>query len=201
MAEKFLDDFRVDDKVNNLDKLLEGADGDTSKELDMFNAPTPGQSLTDEPGNRPWEKPPKFSKPEEAFMAIQARLRKKRAQRELVRVMDAGMPLQVLTRSITIGGFREGLWTPDVAELLNRPVFMLLGNLAMKYKIKPVLFHRGAVKEKRNASENLMGITQAYKPDELEEMLDAEVPVEQAPVEQAPVEEAPALGFMSRGGE
>jgi hypothetical protein len=46
-----------------------------------------------------------------------------------------------------------------------------------------------------------MGITQAYKPDEFEEMLDAEVPVEQAPVEQAPVEQAPALGFMSRGGE
>ena len=196
MVETFLEDTRVDNRINNLDKLIEGADGDTSKDLDMFNAPVPGQSLTDEPGSRPWEKPPQFSRPQEAFRAIQNRFRNRKTQEELVSVMDAGMPLQVLTKSITIGGFREGLWTPDVAELLNPPVFMLLGNLARKYKIKPILFHRGAVKQKRNAPENLMAITQAYKPDEFESMMDTRISSEEAPMEEAPVKE---IGFMPRG--
>jgi len=198
MAETFLEDSRVDNKVNNLSKLIEGADGDTSKDLDMFNAPTPGQSLTDEPGSRPWEKPPQFSKPQDAFRSIQTKFRKRKTQEELVKVMDAGMPLQVLTKSITMGGFREGLWTPDVAELLNPPVFMLLANLARKYKIKPILFHKGAVKEGRNAPENLLPLTQAYKPQEFNEMMDRGVPEEEAPMEE---ESAPALGFMPREGE
>tara|TARA_R110000824_G_scaffold85162_8_gene211935 strand:- start:6185 stop:6790 length:606 start_codon:yes stop_codon:yes gene_type:complete len=201
MAETFLEDSRVDNKVNNLSSLIEGADGDTSKELDMFNAPTPGQSLTDEPGSRPWEKPPKFSKPQDALQAIQTKFRSGKTQQKLVEVMDAGMPLQVLTKSITMGGFREGLWTPDVAELLNPPVFMLLGNLARKYKIKPVLFHKGAVQEAKDAPENMLSLTQAYKPDEFEEMMDRGAPEEEAPMEEGPMEEASAIGFMPRGGE
>ena len=31
----------------------------TSADIDPFNAPVPGQSLTDTPGNYPWEHPPK----------------------------------------------------------------------------------------------------------------------------------------------
>lgn len=197
MAERFLEDSRVDNRVNNLDRLIEGADGDTAQDLDMFNAPTPGQSLTDEPGSRPWEKPPVFSKPEDAFMAIQTKFRNKKTQEELVRVMDAGMPVQVLTKSITTGGFREGLWNPDVAELLNPPVFMLLVNVARKYEIEPILFHKGAVKEAREAPENLLGITQAYKPEEFDRIRNEEAP-EPELMEQSPVE---SIGFMPREGQ
>ena len=31
-----------------------------------FDSPVPGQSLTDTPGNYPWEHPPQFVDPEEA---------------------------------------------------------------------------------------------------------------------------------------
>ena len=38
----------------------------TQPEVDPFDAPIPGQSLTDEPGNYPWEHPPQYTNPEEA---------------------------------------------------------------------------------------------------------------------------------------
>ncbi len=34
----------------------------------MFSAPIPGQSLTSEPKNSPWENPPQMNKPEEAVL-------------------------------------------------------------------------------------------------------------------------------------
>ena len=34
----------------------------------MFNAPIPGQSLTSEPKNYAWERPPQYDLPEEALM-------------------------------------------------------------------------------------------------------------------------------------
>ena len=36
----------------------------------MFDAPIPGQSLTDEPGNYPWEHPPQTASIEEAADAV-----------------------------------------------------------------------------------------------------------------------------------
>ena len=39
----------------------------TQPEVDPFDAPVPGQSLTDEPGNYPWEHAPQHSDPEEVL--------------------------------------------------------------------------------------------------------------------------------------
>ena len=39
-------------------------DGNLPVEFDPFNTPIPGQSLTDEPGNYPWEHAPKNVDPE-----------------------------------------------------------------------------------------------------------------------------------------
>ena len=42
-----------------------------------FDAPVPGQSLTDTPGNYPWEHPPQFTDPEEASEYIWQMLHRK----------------------------------------------------------------------------------------------------------------------------
>ena len=40
------------------------SDNTAQPEFDAFSAPIPGQSLTDEPGNYPWEHAPKNTDPE-----------------------------------------------------------------------------------------------------------------------------------------
>ena len=42
--------------------------------INPFNAPIPGQGLTDEPGNYPWEHPPQFPEIEDAADFIYDRL-------------------------------------------------------------------------------------------------------------------------------
>ena len=45
-----------------------------------FDSPVPGQSLTDTPGNYPWEHPPQFVDPEEATEYIWVTLHRKELQ-------------------------------------------------------------------------------------------------------------------------
>ena len=45
-------------------------DNITEAEYNPFDAPIAGQSLTDEPGNYPWEHPPRKTDPEVIFKAI-----------------------------------------------------------------------------------------------------------------------------------
>ena len=57
-----------------LDKLIDQFKNQTMQETgsytepedNVFDAPIPGQSLTDEPGNYPWEHPPQTASIEEA---------------------------------------------------------------------------------------------------------------------------------------
>ena len=39
--------------------------------MELLKAPIPGQSLTDEPKNYPWENPPEITDPEEAIARFQ----------------------------------------------------------------------------------------------------------------------------------
>ena len=45
---------------------MKNKDNLTEVEYSPFDTPVPGQSLTDEPGNYPWEHPPKSASIEEA---------------------------------------------------------------------------------------------------------------------------------------
>ena len=42
------------------------------------------------------------------------------------KLMQAGVSVQEITRSITFGGFASGLWTVDMAELLQPPIAAVL---------------------------------------------------------------------------
>ena len=44
----------------------------------IFDAPVPGQSLTDTPGNARWEHPPEYTDVEEASEYVWERLHKKK---------------------------------------------------------------------------------------------------------------------------
>ena len=50
--------------------------------INPFNAPIPGQSLTDEPGNYPWEHTPTHPEIEDAAEHVYKNLQKKRIQKD-----------------------------------------------------------------------------------------------------------------------
>lgn len=84
-----------------------------------LNAPIPGQSLTTEPGNMPWEQPAKYNDAQEALAFYIQRLEDPDLMDELFFILEQGMPLSVLVESMTTCGVMEGLHTVDVSILIN----------------------------------------------------------------------------------
>ena len=91
-----------------------------------FDAPVPGQSLTDNPGNYPWEHPPQFTDPEEATEFIWQTLHTEEFMEQVIGMLDAGVPIEAIARVIVFGGFVEGKFTPDVGFLITEPVMKML---------------------------------------------------------------------------
>jgi hypothetical protein len=92
--------------------------------INPFNAPIPGQGLTDEPGNYPWEHPPQFPAIEDAADFIYDRLSDPKQLKRLLTMMRVGVPIEALVKVITFSGFLEGKFTVDVARLLEPIVAM-----------------------------------------------------------------------------
>lgn len=103
--------------------------------LNPFDAPIPGQSLTDEPGNYPWEHAPTHPEIEDAAEHVYKNLQKKKNTKRLVVLLKMGIPIEALTKVTTFSGFLEGKWTVDTAKLLEPIVAMMITSIAEIGKI------------------------------------------------------------------
>ena len=112
-----------------MDKYREG-------ESNPFDSPVPGQSLTDTPGNYPWEHPATFSDPSEAADHIWEKLHQPEMGQQLIAMLDAGVPVEAIGRVILFGGFLEGKFSPDVAFLITEPVLKMIATIGMKGGVK-----------------------------------------------------------------
>ena len=105
-------------------------------EYDPFDAPIPGQSLTDEPGNYPWEHPPKTTEPEQALDKFWNRLTDPEVAEEIIIMMEAGVPVEALARILTFAGFAEGEFTPDLGFLTIEPLMKMIAAIGMRAGVK-----------------------------------------------------------------
>ena len=100
-----------------------------------FDAPIPGQSLTDTPGNYPWEHPPQFTDPAEATEYLWQTLHREEFLEQVIGMLDAGVPIEALGRVLLFGGFMEGKFSPDVAFIITEPLMKMLLAIAVKAEI------------------------------------------------------------------
>ena len=94
--------------------------------VNRFDAPIPGQSLTDTPGNYPWEHPPKTASIEEATDYVYERMMEPQNMERMFTLLRMGIPIEALVKIITFSGFLEGRWTVDTAKLLEPIVAMMI---------------------------------------------------------------------------
>ena len=111
-------------------------DNITEAEYNPFDAPISGRSLTDEPGNYPWEHPPKTTDPIEAIEKFWDRLTDPEVAQEMITMMEAGVPIEALARILTFTGFAEGEFTPDVGFLTIEPLMKMLAAIGMRAGVK-----------------------------------------------------------------
>lgn len=107
--------------------------------LDPFNRMPPGWTLTQPPGKWPWDRPPKYVNPDEAVSYVIDRLEDEDVHEQFVKLMFAGISIEEIVNTIGIGGFSEGYFTPDVAEIIKPPIAFYLLGVAADYQI-PVKF-------------------------------------------------------------
>jgi len=129
--------------ANELDQLIKEVKLPSSQntkeaQYNPFDAPVPGESLTNTPGSAAWEHPPAHAKVEEALEFINDKLMDRENGMRLLTLLDIGIPLEALVKIITFSGFLEGKWTVDVAKMLDPLVGMLLAKIVKDAKLNNV---------------------------------------------------------------
>jgi len=112
------------------------SDNTAQPEFDPFSAPIPGQSLTDEPGNYPWEHPPKNTDPETIVNDLFMRMTQPEALQEILVMLDAGVPVEAIVRVMVFTGFAEGEFNPDVGFIIVEPLMEAVATIGLRAGIK-----------------------------------------------------------------
>tara|TARA_R100001198_G_C5161893_1_gene166632 strand:- start:251 stop:778 length:528 start_codon:yes stop_codon:yes gene_type:complete len=111
---------------------MKNKDNLTEVEYSPFDTPIPGQSLTDEPGNYPWEHAPQFTDVDEVIGDLYDSLTKPNIARQLIAMLDAGVPVEAIVRVITFSGFMEGKYNPDVGFIITEPLMNLVSAIGIR---------------------------------------------------------------------
>ena len=112
------------------------SDNTAQPEFDPFSAPIPGQSLTDEPGNYPWEHPPKNTDPETIVNDLFMRMTQPEALQEILVMLDAGVPVEAIVRVMVFTGFAEGEFNPDVGFIIIEPLMEAVATIGLRAGVK-----------------------------------------------------------------
>ena len=100
---------------------------DQYKEADNnpFDAPVPGQSFTDKPGNYPWEHPPQYTDTSEAADYVWDKLSQPEFAEQVIAMLDAGVPVEAI-----------GKWSPDVAFIIAEPIMKMIAAVGIHGGVK-----------------------------------------------------------------
>ena len=109
-------------------------------EQTAFEAPIPGQSLTNSPENNySWEKPPEMVDLNVARQKIFLNLLEPKNLEEIQKLMINEVPVDAIAQTVLVEGFRQGKFNPDLALQLLEPTMYMLLAIAEKSGIEPTL--------------------------------------------------------------
>lgn len=104
-----------------------------------YDRPIPGASLTVEPGSRPWEQPPQYVDPDEFIEYLLDKFSEEQNAHRAFALMEAGMSIETIVKTVMTAAFAEGKITPDVALLSAGPFAGFLKLIADDAGIKATL--------------------------------------------------------------
>ena len=177
--------------------------------MGAFDLPIPGMSLTKEPGNAPYERPPQIVDPEEALMAHLERLNDADTMESALMMLERGMDVKSLAEAVLRNAVSRGVHTIDVSLIIQKPVEEWISGVATEvgidYKTGYEKADRKPMRERHAALKSGEGLTEqsfdvlpsveepmAEQPQETQQELPLEMP-EQEPAPQA------SKGLMARG--
>ena len=125
------------------------------KNPDPFARAIPGQSLTEPPGLRPYEKPPAITTPGRLLETIEPVL-KEEVSKSIADLLEMGISCETMADGICKKYFMEGAATPDVVELAKPGIFMIVAQIGDDQNVEDMkLFNEGPAKKKLSEIEKL----------------------------------------------
>ena len=150
-----------------------------------LDAPIPGQSLTAPLGDRPWQKPARFSQPDVALAFYVDRISKEERANNMLDILENGVPVDVLVDIMQQGGVMEGVHSLDTGIVIAPALVEVISNMADNVGIEYTKFSTDKKKKGASSAE----IVFALKDEPKSEMPEVEI--------QEDVEEEPT-GLMAR---
>ena len=110
-------------------------------QVDMFNHPVPGESLTSAGGARLYENPPETNDPEEVIRTIIGYIENDEEEKDrILSALLGGMPVEALVQTFALGGVANGKFSPDVAELIKPALALFFAKMAIDEGISVIMF-------------------------------------------------------------
>lgn len=85
----------------------------------LFQAPIPGQSLTDTPKNYPWERPPEITDPRKAIKFHMDGINKQESLDNITKMLRLGVSVNALKETILTAAQMEGIHTVDISLIIG----------------------------------------------------------------------------------
>ena len=158
-----------------------------------FDAPIPGQSLTDTPGNYPWEHSPNVTRVEDAMMYLTERFTEEENAQNLVSMLKAGVPVEAIARVVLFAGFTEGKWSVDLAILIGEPLMKLIAAIGSRLGLKEMYISMKRKKRTNVGDEMIVRNEVSKSMEDIEEELSEKEDTEE--------KEPMPIGLMSKEEE
>jgi len=160
-----------------------------------IDAPIPGQSLTKEPRNYPWERPPETTDPDVAIEHHLSRFSKPKVMDSLLDAVNEGYPVAFVTEMVLSGGVMKGIHSIDIsmmiAPVVHEYIVELLESEGVEFKEFFEDDSDADVRKSIALTQAISGVKEPKEemeePEEEEEMLEDEAE-----------EEMPKRGLMAR---
>ena len=168
-----------------------------SLEVDLLNMkPIPGSSLTEEPGKRPYERPPQIVGVDQALSyCLDGLLGNQDVREELFNVLDAGLSVETVVSGFVLNAFTEGVFTPDVAELIKTPLIQFIAQAAGREGIEDLNVLNEDI-PKSSIGEDKFSIMRALNPKKFDRITNEE---NNELEEEAPEMEMDDMPMMQQG--
>ena len=189
-----------------------------------LNGPIPGQSLTDTPGNYPWERPPETADPTEALSMHLKKMAGPKYMESALFLMELGIPAEVVTNTTLTMAIGNGIHSVDVgliiAPAIHKEVVSIAEMSGIEYvehfpedaekeqEAKDMLQAKVIAKMKSSKPESKTEISQTMEAmispqtEKFEDMREQDAPMDMEQAEEPqepPTSEETGMGLMSRG--
>ena len=146
---------------------------------DRFMKPVPGWSLTQSKGKWPWDNPPRQTDPDAVVETIIEKLKDERTEEKYVKLMFAGVSIEEIVHSISVAGFMNGEFSPDVAEIIKPAIGIYLMGVATDFNVPVKVFaDEEALRDEMDGMDDgtLLDIMQKRNPQFAQHVMEFEDP-------------------------